>query len=104
MINHMRHVKRRSKVTKRQKNLLTADMWPLLRVPETKSSIAYCPTRELKLYSGNKIQNMKDITRNFIKLCGNAHWSYKKKSFTPHFSMPREKCFIITKGVKFSPC
>jgi hypothetical protein len=72
MINHIRHVKRRSKVTKRQKNLLTADIWPLLRMPETKSSVAFCPARELKLYSGNKIQNMKDITCNFITLCVNV--------------------------------
>jgi hypothetical protein len=41
MINHIRTVKRRSKVTKRQKNLLTTDIWPLLCMPVTTSSVAY---------------------------------------------------------------
>lgn len=65
MISHIRTVKRKSKVTKRQKNLLTTDIRPALCMPVTTSSVAYRAAWELKLCSMNRNQNSKDNFCNF---------------------------------------
>lgn len=51
-------------MTKRQKNLLTTDMWPLLCMPVTTSSVAYRVAWELKFCSAKRNQKDKDIYCN----------------------------------------